>query len=264
MDTDKPTHPEKPPKIINCLFVLMNLSNGWIYKKATELAEETMLSLKETAMRTHISYLVDQGWLSRRRNPDEKWDKTFQYRVNLIKIQVDLFKLGYVLEGYKHPFSSAEILRILSVENLEKSEPPNSTHRTSENELRETKNEDRTADIEVGSSENDLRSTEKRGAIPETITKITSETTSEINDPIIDTWAKTLDNIRESVNEQVYNTWFAKTTARIEGNTLMIVAPYSFNKEWLESRYLDLIKDTLALFDSGIIEFKIIALEDKG
>ena len=237
--------------------IRIDLNNGWIYKKATELAEETMLGLKETAMRTHISYLVDQGWLSRRRNPEEKWDKTFQYRVNLIKIQVDLFKLGYVLEGYKHPFSSVEIMRILSVENLKNPEARNSTHRTSENELRDSKNEDRTTDIEVGSSENDLRSIEKRGAIPETITKITSETTPEINDPIIDTWAKALDIIRENVTGQTYNTWFATTTARIEGNTFMIVAPYSFNKEWLQSRYLDLIKDTLSLVNPDITKFKI-------
>jgi hypothetical protein len=235
----------------------INLTNGWIYKKATELADETMLCLKETAMRTHISYLVDQGWLSRRRNPDEKWDKTFQYRVNLIKIQLDLFKLGYVLEGYKHPFSSVEIMAILKSENEDKSEPRNSIHRTSENELRDSKSEDRTSQSELHTSENELRRIEKRGAIPETTTETTPETTPEINYPIIDTWEKALDVIREKVPDQAFKTWFATATARMEGSVLIVVALNNFNQEWLESRYQDLIKDSLLSVNPKITEFKI-------
>ena len=242
--------------------IRIDLTNGWIYKKATELAEETMLGLKETAMRTHISYLVDKGWLSRRRNPDEKWDKTFQYRVNLIKIQVDLFKLGYVLEGYKHPFSSVDIMAILKAENAGKYEPLNTTHRTSENEVRSSENEERTllselrtSDIEVGSSDNGLRRIEKRGAIPETTTEITTET---IN-PIINMWEKALGIIRNDVSEQAYNTFFHQTTVRFDGSMLIIICTNNFSQCWMEDRYRDLIKNTLQMIDPGITEFKIIS-----
>lgn len=235
--------------------IRMDLTNGWIFKKATDLSEETMLGLKETAMRTHIGYLVDQGWLSRRRNPDEKWDKTFQYRVNLVKIQLDLFKLGYVLEGYKHPFSSVEIMRILSVENLDKSEPRNSTYRSSENELRYSESEFRTSETELRTPENGLRRIENRGAIPET----TTETTPEINYLIIDLWEKVLNVIRKKVSEQTFSTWFATTLVGVEGRTLLIIAPNTFNQEWLESRYSDLIKDTLFSVDQDIVEFRIVS-----
>ena len=85
--------------------------------------------------------------------------------------------MGYVLEGYKHPFSSMEIMAILKSENEDKSEPRDSTHRTSENELRDSEPEDRTSQSELHTSENELRRIEKRGAIPET----TTETTPEIN-----------------------------------------------------------------------------------
>lgn len=35
----------------------------------------------------------------RMRNPKKDWDKTLQYRINLIHIQSQLFDLGYSLEG---------------------------------------------------------------------------------------------------------------------------------------------------------------------
>ena len=74
---------------------------GWIYKTAEELADEVMLGLSASQIRRYISELVDMGYISKRNNPKYKWDKTYQYRVNLYKIQLDLGKMGYVLEGYK-------------------------------------------------------------------------------------------------------------------------------------------------------------------
>ena len=66
------------------------LAHGWICKKAEELSEETMLGLNVNSMRDHIKYLVERGWVSERTNPAYKWDKTLQYRVNLVKIKNDL------------------------------------------------------------------------------------------------------------------------------------------------------------------------------
>lgn len=83
------------------------LKHGWFWKKAEDLCEECMLFVhskngekkkytKDT-IRKYIKYLVKNGWLSERDNPDPKYrfDKTKQYRVNLQKTNRDLQSLGY-------------------------------------------------------------------------------------------------------------------------------------------------------------------------
>jgi hypothetical protein len=79
---------------------LPKLSYGWIYKKTEELADELMLSSSRQTVRKHITSLVKAGFIDERRNPKYKWDQTVQYRVNLYKIQTELEKYGYTLEGY--------------------------------------------------------------------------------------------------------------------------------------------------------------------
>lgn len=78
--------------------------HGWIYKNADELSEEVMLGVTSKTMRKHIGFLVDNGWVDQRNNPKYKWDRTLQYRVNIYKIQKDLYKIGYSLEGYSLKF----------------------------------------------------------------------------------------------------------------------------------------------------------------
>lgn len=77
------------------------LSHGWIYKKADELSEETMLGLNERTIRNHLKELIEMGYIEQRRNPNYKWDRTYQYRVNLTKIIRDLNRMGFHLEGYE-------------------------------------------------------------------------------------------------------------------------------------------------------------------
>ncbi|TQR14740.1 helix-turn-helix domain-containing protein [Psychrobacillus soli] len=72
---------------------------GWIYKTAKDLAEEVMLGVSENTIRSYLKALVEKKYLEQRRNPKYKWDKTYQYRVNLIKVMNDLEELGYPLEG---------------------------------------------------------------------------------------------------------------------------------------------------------------------
>lgn len=74
---------------------------GWIYKTAEELADEVMLGLSASQIRGYISDLVDMGYISKRNNPKYKWDRTLQYRVNLVNIAKDLKKNGYPLSDYK-------------------------------------------------------------------------------------------------------------------------------------------------------------------
>ena len=79
----------------------MDESKGWIYKTAEEINDELMIGMSKATIGKYIKQLVEAGYLSQRRNPKYKWDKTLQYRVDLYKIQKDLAKLGYALEGYK-------------------------------------------------------------------------------------------------------------------------------------------------------------------
>ena len=74
---------------------------GLIYKTAEELADEVMLGLSASQIRRYISDLVDMGYISKRNNPKYKWDRTLQYRVNLVNIAKDLKKNGYPLSDYR-------------------------------------------------------------------------------------------------------------------------------------------------------------------
>lgn len=77
--------------------------HGWIYKTAKELINETMLCVSKTTMYRYLNFLIQGGWLDERTNQSYKWDKTTQYRVNLRKLQEDLFNLGYTLPGFSLP-----------------------------------------------------------------------------------------------------------------------------------------------------------------
>lgn len=78
----------------------VELRHGWIYKTSEELADETMLGLSKSNMRTHIKRLVAAGWISERRNPHVKFDNTLQYRVDFVRLRKDLLVVGYDLHGY--------------------------------------------------------------------------------------------------------------------------------------------------------------------
>lgn len=76
-------------------------TEGWLYKTAEELADETMLGLSASNMRRNIRALIDMGFISERSNPKYRWDRTKQYRVNLVEVVQALAGKGYTLEGYK-------------------------------------------------------------------------------------------------------------------------------------------------------------------
>lgn len=70
---------------------------GWIYKTASDLVAETMLSIDRTTIRRYLHSLIAKGWIQTRVNPQSRWDRTTQYRVNVKKIQEDLIALGHKL-----------------------------------------------------------------------------------------------------------------------------------------------------------------------
>lgn len=100
-DVDKYINEETERALKDNLEVNIDTSNGWIYKSSEELNEEIMLGMSVATIRKYIKQLVEAGYLKQRKNPKYKWDNTMQYRVDIYKIQLDLAKLGYALEGYK-------------------------------------------------------------------------------------------------------------------------------------------------------------------
>lgn len=78
------------------------LANGWIYKKADELKREVLADESEATVRRRLQEIVKAGWLHERNNPDYRWDKTLQYRLNFIQLVKDLHQLGYRLDGYTY------------------------------------------------------------------------------------------------------------------------------------------------------------------
>lgn len=122
----------------------IDLNCGWIYKKAAELKDEIMCSNSEKTISRKMNNLVEKGFLDKR-----KWDRTYQYRVNLINIKKALNSKGYELQDYK-----LDIEETLKFEN---------------------------GHIGDSKRHNDDTKRHGDGAIPETTTEITSKITKIIN-----------------------------------------------------------------------------------
>lgn len=131
-------------------------THGWIHKTGDELSEETMLGLSANSIRTHLRKLIEMGFISERKNPKIKWDRTTQYRVNLPFIMCELEKIGYHLEGY------ARISQCLETKNGKVA-----TEKTS-----------------VQRNVSSVQTKENFGAIPEITTEITTETTNRYIEPV--------------------------------------------------------------------------------
>ena len=121
-DTDKYILEEKERALKHEIEVSIDESKGWVYKTAEDLNEELMIGMSVPTIRKYIKQLVDQGYLIQRKNPKYKWDKTMQYRVDLYKIQLDLGKMGYVLEGFKLLPKIKIVEEVEEVEEIEESE----------------------------------------------------------------------------------------------------------------------------------------------
>ena len=78
-----------------------SFEHGWFYKSAKQLNEETMLGMGNSAINKHIKTLVDKGFVKRRRNEKYKWDRTWQYRVDINKVAIEVERAGYTMQGYK-------------------------------------------------------------------------------------------------------------------------------------------------------------------
>jgi len=159
----------------------MELCNGWIYKSAEELSEETLMNVQAKAMREYLKELVDKGWLNQRRNPRIKMDRTLQYRVNLAKIQSDLIALGYNLDGYAIHLQKDAFDDDNSEKNAADSKGEKDTSIFLKEKCKREK-ENTKVEKENRKGEKEASKGEKEKAIPEitteTITEIITDTTS--------------------------------------------------------------------------------------
>lgn len=80
--------------------ITMPLTHGWIYKKLEDLNAELMLKTSAKTLGRAIASLIDSGVVEKRSNPDNRWDRTAQYRVSFLKLNSLLTDIGYSLQGY--------------------------------------------------------------------------------------------------------------------------------------------------------------------
>ncbi len=76
---------------------------------------------------------------------------------------------------------------------------------------------------------------------------------------IADLWNKALAVIETKISKPSFETWLKSTTAHsLKGNTLIIVAPNEFARDWLEERYTKLITEILYDITGEEVKVKFI------
>ncbi|MBN9343936.1 MAG: hypothetical protein BGO76_00350 [Caedibacter sp. 38-128] len=81
--------------------------HGWFYKSYEAFNDECMLESSKSTISRILNTFIEKGWLERRHRKSTTLDQTYEYRVNLTKLQADLLHLGYTLANYKiDPFLS--------------------------------------------------------------------------------------------------------------------------------------------------------------
>lgn len=81
-------------------------------------------------------------------------------------------------------------------------------------------------------------------------------------------WQETLNNIKEKLSDPSFKTWFSNTEPLKvdDNNQLIIKAPNDFIKDWIETRYIDLIQEIINELtgnDWGIILLTPEEIEEK-
>lgn len=74
-----------------------------------------------------------------------------------------------------------------------------------------------------------------------------------------DLWNQTLEVIQKKVSKPSFETWLKATVAHsLKGDELVITAPNDFARDWLDSRYLDLISETIFDLTGSKLTIKFI------
>ncbi|MFC4321688.1 chromosomal replication initiator protein DnaA [Litchfieldia salsa] len=76
---------------------------------------------------------------------------------------------------------------------------------------------------------------------------------------IADLWSKALIEIEKKLSKPSFETWLKSTKAHaLQNDTLIITAPNEFARDWLESRYLHLIAETIYNLTGAELSIKFI------
>jgi hypothetical protein len=122
-DFDKFIIEENARKENNGFEDIQEMTHGWIYKTAAQLADELMTGWSASTTRVHLKKLIEAGFIEERVNPKYKWNQTRQYRVNLNAVEEALFEKGYSIPNFT--VTKAAISKIenqkskIKLENLE-------------------------------------------------------------------------------------------------------------------------------------------------
>ncbi|OZM56562.1 chromosomal replication initiation protein DnaA [Lottiidibacillus patelloidae] len=81
---------------------------------------------------------------------------------------------------------------------------------------------------------------------------------------INDLWSKALTEIEKKLSKPSFETWLKSTKAHgLTNDTLTVTAPNEFARDWLESRYSQLISDTLEAITGTYLNVKFIIPQNK-
>jgi chromosomal replication initiator protein len=73
-------------------------------------------------------------------------------------------------------------------------------------------------------------------------------------------WARTLEAIQDKISKPSFETWLKATEAvDLDGDILIVSAPNDFARDWLESRYADLVRDTLKEVTGSTLGVKFVS-----
>lgn len=191
------------------------LLSGWVYKTAEEMLEETMLTCSRQTMDRIFKSLTEKGFIDKRRNPKYKWDKTWQYRVNLQFLSQALIELGYVLEGYSLPQSEFQ-----NEQSSNYGEQSNGQIEQSNAHIEQSK-----AQNEQSDAHSEQSNAHGEQAIPKITTKTTTKITTEDKNNVV---ADATDDVCSSVHEDVIGYLNQRTgrnyNAKAKGNQKYINA----------------------------------------
>ena len=142
-------------------------ANGWIYKSANELSEETMIG-SDTTVRRRLRRLIEAGFIEERDSPHSEWDNTLQYRVDAAAIEAALQAEGYTLRTVM----AADFPTLFARESPEV-QPENRSPHSEPSQKRSEQSQKR--------SEQSQEQSER--TIPETTSESTSESTDAARAP---------------------------------------------------------------------------------